>query len=181
MAPGAKSTPTPKTNPDLGAGLTAKRPADQLKEESAASRALALGSYFLSGCMAYVMGDTFLLSVWEFHTEVCMYRINASQFLGAPLYLINQDWYNAWIAFTKQSYGLLMMTMTQCWAPTVMRVSGHKSVRGQLLQTVDGNLVSNFPERLVLIANHQVPHHVLYWKKPANGYRSIPTGSTCGG
>lgn len=83
-------------------------------------------------------------------------RINASQFLGAPLYLINQDWYNAWIAFTKQSWGLLTMSMTQSWAPTIMRVSGDKSVRGQLLQTLDGNLLCDFPERLVMIANHQV-------------------------
>ncbi|KAI4257916.1 MAG: hypothetical protein LQ352_001422 [Teloschistes flavicans] len=98
-------------------------------EYSTATRALALGSYFV---------------------------INASQFLGAPLYLINEDWYNAWIAFTKQSWGLLTTSMTQCWAPTVVRVSGHKSVRGELLKTTDGNLLSNFPERLILIANHQV-------------------------
>ncbi len=89
-------------------------------------------------------------------------RINASQALGAPLSLINEDWYNAWIAFTKQSWGLLMMTMTQCWAPTVIRVSGHESVRGQLHKTVDGNLLCTFPERLVLIANHQIYTDWLY-------------------
>jgi hypothetical protein len=82
--------------------------------------------------------------------------VNISQFLGTPLYLINKDWYNAWIAFTKQSFGLLITTMTQAWTPTVVRVSGDRSVRGQLLQTIDGNLLCDFPERLVLIANHQV-------------------------
>lgn len=48
------------------------------------------------------------------------------------------------------------MTMTQWWAPTIVRVSGDESVRGQLLQTLDGNLLCKFPERLVMIANHQV-------------------------
>ena len=67
------------------------------------------------------------------------FRINASQILGSPLYLINEDWYNAWIAFTKQSWGILITTMTHCWAPTIVRVSGDKSVRGQLRQSMEGN------------------------------------------
>lgn len=116
---------------------------------SQASRALTLSSYFLSGCMA----------------------INASQFLGAPLYLINHDWYNSWIAFTKQSFGLLTSTMTQWWAPTKIRVSGDSSVRGQLLQTVDGDLLCNFPQRLVMIANHQIYTDWMYlwWIAYTNG------------
>jgi 1-acyl-sn-glycerol-3-phosphate acyltransferase len=89
-------------------------------------------------------------------------RINASQFLGAPLYLVNRDWYNSWIAFTKQSWGLLTMTMTQWWAPTIVRVSGDSTMRGQLLQTTDGQLICNFPERMVLIANHQIYTDWLY-------------------
>lgn len=118
-------------------------------EYSQASRALALGSYFLSGVMA----------------------VHASQFLGAPLYLINKDWYNAWIAFTKQSFSLLTTTLTQFWAPTVMRISGDKSMRGQLLKTVGGDLLCNFPERLVLIANHQIYTDWLYlwWIAYTNG------------
>ncbi len=95
-------------------------------------------------------------------------RVNISQVLGAPLYLINKDWYNAWIAFTKQSFGLLVTTMTQQWAPTLVRVSGDKSVRGQLLQTVDGNLLCDFPERLVLIANHQVVSKAQRFEFPAD-------------
>ena len=61
--------------------------------------------------------------------------------------------------------------MTQCWAPTVVRVSGHKSIRGELLQTVEGNLFSNFPERLILIANHQIYTDWLYlwWIGYTNG------------
>jgi lysocardiolipin and lysophospholipid acyltransferase len=85
-----------------------------------------------------------------------MRRVNASQVLGAPLYLVNEDWYNAWIAFTKQSFALLITSLTQAWAPTLVRVSGDKSVQGQLFQTDDGDLRCKFPSRLMLMSNHQV-------------------------
>ncbi|KIW77082.1 hypothetical protein Z517_09528 [Fonsecaea pedrosoi CBS 271.37] len=118
-------------------------------EFSVASRALALSTYFLSGALA----------------------INISQFLGAPLRAINEDWYNAWIAFTKQSFGLLTMTLTQTFAPTKVIVSGDKSVRGQLLKSTEGDLILDFPERLVLIANHQIYTDWLYlwWIAYCNG------------
>lgn len=118
-------------------------------EYSVASRAIALSTYFLSGALA----------------------INLSQFLGTPLYLVNEDWYNAWIAFTKQSFGLLTMTLTQTFAPTKVIVSGDASVRGQLLKSADGNLILDFPERLVLVANHQIYTDWLYlwWIAYCNG------------
>jgi 1-acyl-sn-glycerol-3-phosphate acyltransferase len=142
----------PDTGSDLGLSVKAPsvNPAPvQHGEYSQASRALALGSYFISGLMA----------------------VNVSQFLGAPLYLINKDWYNAWIAFTKQSFALLTTTLTQFWAPTVMKISGDKSVRGQLLKTTNGDLICNFPDRLVLIANHQIYTDWLYlwWIAYTNG------------
>ena len=37
-----------------------------------------------------------------------------------------------------------------------MRISGDGSVGGQFQQTPDGRLMCRFPERIVLIANHQV-------------------------
>lgn len=52
--------------------------------------------------------------------------------------------------------------MTQWWAPTVVRVSGDSTMRGQLLKTTDGGLLCNFPERMVLIANHQIYTDWLY-------------------
>ncbi|KIW63175.1 hypothetical protein PV04_10041 [Phialophora macrospora] len=118
-------------------------------EYSVASRALGLATYFLSGALA----------------------INISQFLGSPLKSINEDWYNAWIAFTKQSFGLLTMTLTQTFAPTKVVVSGDESVRGQLLKSTEGNLILDFPERLVLIANHQIYTDWLYlwWIAYCNG------------
>lgn len=49
----AKTT-TAQPMMDFGAGLTTKKPAAVLgqKDDSQASRVLAMGSYFLSGCMA---------------------------------------------------------------------------------------------------------------------------------
>ena len=52
--------------------------------------------------------------------------------------------------------------MTQWWAPTVVRVSGDSTMRGQLLQSVDGSLFCDFPQRMILIANHQIYTDWLY-------------------
>lgn len=54
------------------------------------------------------------------------------------------------------------MTMTQWWAPTIVRVSGDSTIRGQLIQTTDGGLLCDFPDRLFLIANHQIYTDWLY-------------------
>jgi hypothetical protein len=61
---------------------------------------------------------------------------------------------------TKQHFGVLCTTMTYWWAPVKMRVSGDESVRGQLRQAADGRLECDFPERLVLISNHQVSNPI---------------------
>lgn len=92
----------------------------------------------------------------------CMFSISLTQYLGAPLYLINRDYYYAYMALTKQSFGLLIITLTQWFSPTVVRISGDKSVRGQLLRSKDGRLQTNFPERLVMISNHQLYSDWLY-------------------
>jgi 1-acyl-sn-glycerol-3-phosphate acyltransferase len=143
-----------KTRPNAGVSMDSmKERPDHVPlkkgEYSVASRALALSTYFLSGALA----------------------INLSQFLGSPLYLVNQDWYNAWIAFTKQSFGLLTMTLTQAFAPTKVVVSGDASIRGQLQVSSDGNLVLNFPHRIILMANHQIYTDWLYlwWVAYCNG------------
>jgi 1-acyl-sn-glycerol-3-phosphate acyltransferase len=66
------------------------------------------------------------------------------------------------MALTKQSFGVLIITITQWGAPTRVRVSGDKSICGELHQTKDGHLKTMFPDRLVLIANHQVYTDWLY-------------------
>jgi len=90
--------------------------------------------------------------------------IAITQYIGLPLYFYSKDLFYAWMAMTKQHFGSVVMTMTYWWAPVTMRVSGDESVRGQLKKTKDGRLECDFPERLVLISNHQVgpsqsPYH----------------------
>lgn len=66
------------------------------------------------------------------------------------------------MAWTKESFAVLVTTMTQWWAPTVVRVSGDESMKGQLYQMEDGTLKCNFPHRIVLMANHQLYTDWLY-------------------
>lgn len=87
------------------------------------------------------------------------FSIAISQYMGAPLYFYSKDYFYAWMAMTKQQFGVVLTTMTYWWAPVKMRVSGDKSVRGQMRKTEDGRLETDFPERMVLISNHQVCQH----------------------
>ncbi|KAI0160088.1 acyltransferase-domain-containing protein [Hypoxylon sp. FL1284] len=103
-------------------------------------RALSVLIYFTSGCVA----------------------VHATQILGAPLYYVNREFYYAYMALTKASFGLLVTTMTQWWAPTVIRISGDSSVAGQFSVTPDGRVQCAFPERMVMIANHQIYTDWLY-------------------
>jgi hypothetical protein len=79
-----------------------------------------------------------------------------TQAIGAPLYYYSKDLFYAWMAMTKQHFGIVVTTMTYWWAPVKMRISGDASVRGQLRRTEDGRIECDFPERMVLISNHQV-------------------------
>jgi lysocardiolipin and lysophospholipid acyltransferase len=87
------------------------------------------------------------------------FSIAISQYMGAPLYFYSKDYFYAWMAMTKQQFGVVLTTMTYWWAPVKMRVSGDESVRGQMRKTEDGRLETDFPERMVLISNHQVCQH----------------------
>lgn len=79
-----------------------------------------------------------------------------TQAIGAPLYYYSRDLFYAWMAMTKQHFGIVIATMTYWWAPVKMRISGDASVRGQLRKTRDGRIECDFPERMVLISNHQI-------------------------
>lgn len=100
----------------------------------------------------------------------CCFAIHGAQLLGLPLYFYNKDWFYAWIAMTKSFFGLLITTMTQWWSPTVVRVSGDKSVAGLLKQDASGMLQTDFGNRMVLITNHQLYTDWLYlwWTAYAN-------------
>lgn len=94
-------------------------------------------------------------------TLLCCPSINITQFIGAPLYWINRDLYYAYMALTKESFGLLIVTMTKVWGPTTIRISGDASVAGQITRAADGRVEFDFPDRMVMIANHQVCRAVL--------------------
>jgi 1-acyl-sn-glycerol-3-phosphate acyltransferase len=100
-----------------------------------------------------------LLATWFNGCCVC---IAVTQLVGAPLYFINKDYFYAYMAMTKQCFGILIITVTNWGAPTLVRVSGDESVSGQLRLAPDGRLKTEFPDRLVFIANHQVYTDWLY-------------------
>lgn len=87
-------------------------------------------------------------------TSYC--SIGVTQLIGAPLYFVNKDMYYAYMAMTKRSFALVITVMTRIWGRTMIRVSGDESVAGQIKKMPDGTVQFDFPERLVLIANHQV-------------------------
>jgi hypothetical protein len=109
--------------------------------------------------------------------------LHFQQFLGVPLYWYNKDWYYAWQALAKQMFGLLLVTMQDWWCPMHVRITGDKSVQGQIKQLADGKVQLDFPERVVLISNHQVCLRILFHGHYADQpfYRSIPIGYSCGG
>ncbi|KAH4084099.1 hypothetical protein HBH70_027370 [Parastagonospora nodorum] len=82
--------------------------------------------------------------------------IAVTQFIGAPLYFYSKDLFYAWMAMSKQHFGIVSTTMTYWWAPVKIRISGDESVRGQMRKTEDGRLECDFPERIVYVSNHQI-------------------------
>lgn len=64
--------------------------------------------------------------------------------------------YYAFMSTTKRYFGLTVTTMTHVWGNTLVRISGDESVAGQIKATPNGGVEFRFPERVVLIANHQV-------------------------
>ncbi|KAI0003590.1 acyltransferase-domain-containing protein [Xylariaceae sp. FL0662B] len=102
------------------------------------------------------------LLTFSIYFTVGILTIHITQIIGAPIYFINHEFYYAYMSLTKASFGLLITTMTQWWAPTVIRISGDASVAGQLSLTPDGRVECAFPERMVMIANHQIYTDWLY-------------------
>ncbi|KAI5303290.1 emp24p/erv25p- protein [Ascosphaera pollenicola] len=97
---------------------------------------------------------TILLLAWFASCSVC---IVLTQLVGCPLLLIRRRWFDAYIARTKASFGLVITAVTQWGAPTPVRISGDRSVKGQFGLDASGKILkTQFPERLVMIANHQV-------------------------
>ena len=94
-----------------------------------------------------------LFATWFFG---CSTVVFCTQLLGTPLYLLNRNYYYAWMALTKQSYAIVILGVTQWFSPTVMRVSYSAEMTGQFHLSPSGDLITSFPERLILTTNHQV-------------------------
>ena len=94
-----------------------------------------------------------ILSTWF---DCCCVIIVATQLIGSPLYFINKRYYYSYMAHTKESFGIVIGALTQWGCPTLVRISGDESVRGQIHLAKGGYLQTTFSERLVLTANHQV-------------------------
>jgi len=78
------------------------------------------------------------------------------------LKLIDPQFYDGYMAYTKESFAILVTCLTQWWAPTVVRVSADSSMVGQMTKKKDGSLQCNFSDRMVLMANHQLYTDWLY-------------------
>ncbi|KAJ9612493.1 hypothetical protein H2200_004090 [Cladophialophora chaetospira] len=100
-----------------------------------------------------------LLATW-FNCAVV--AIHATQFIGAPLYWINRDYYYAYMALTKQSFAIVGIAGTRWFAQTKVRVSWDKGLRGQFHKTPAGRMETTFPERLIYLSNHQIYTEWLY-------------------
>lgn len=85
------------------------------------------------------------------------------------------------MALTKQSFGIYVTTTTQWWSPTVVRISGDASVAGELRRRKDGGVQLNFPDRLIMIANHQVRSHPLQQEDKSDNPSYTLTGYISGG
>ncbi|KAF2858171.1 acyltransferase-domain-containing protein [Piedraia hortae CBS 480.64] len=88
--------------------------------------------------------------------------LHGSQYMGASLYLWSRRRYYAWMAMTKEHFGLLITSMTQTWSPTTLRISGDASMAGLMEKQADGMLRLRLGERIVLMANHQIYTDWLY-------------------
>ncbi|KAI8941019.1 hypothetical protein NX059_002265 [Plenodomus lindquistii] len=96
------------------------------------------------------------MSLFALYFNSSILAVAITQYIGTPLYFYSKDLFYAWMAMTKQHFAIVITTMTYWWAPTTVRVSGDASVRGQIRKTEDGLLQCDFPERIVLISNHQI-------------------------
>lgn len=146
----ARTNGARKPQADLGAGAnlshplaTDSHPAGPIKHGIIVQilRALASINFFIASCMS----------------------INIAQLLGAPMYYWRKDYFYAWMALTKQSFALVMLSLTQWFTPSMFRVSWDPDLRGQFTKTKDGRLETQFPERLVLMANHQIYTEWIYF------------------
>lgn len=126
---------------NLGAGLSVQEP-----EEPHPAGKVKHGT-FLQVLRAVAAVDWFIATAASIHV---------TQWFGSPLYFWNKDDYYAWMALTKQSFAIALISIVRAFCPTTLRVTWDESMRGQLRRSENGLLETSFPERIVLMANHQI-------------------------
>ncbi|KAK3674166.1 hypothetical protein LTR78_006013 [Recurvomyces mirabilis] len=82
--------------------------------------------------------------------------LHIQQWLGLPLRWINATWAKSWQNYIKASTAILMIGLNQWRAPITAHISGDASVAGQIRKDKNGNVICEFPKRMVLVANHQI-------------------------
>ncbi|KAK0720301.1 acyltransferase-domain-containing protein [Lasiosphaeris hirsuta] len=158
-APAPAQTPSDPPAPEVFAGATLADPDPRVHSS---------GKEKHGRLMQVLRGFTFIAYFFT-----CISAVHLSQLVGAPLYWVSRDLYEAYMAWSKQCFGLLITTMTHWWGPTTIRISGDSSVADQIRKTRDGRVEFTFPERMVMIANHQIYTDWLYlwWVGYANSPR----------
>ena len=90
------------------------------------------------------------------HRLIAICSLHIQQWLGAPLYWFNRTWADSWQNLVKKSAALLVLGLSQWRVPVTALITGDSSVEGQIRRTSEGKVIMDFPNRMVLIANHQV-------------------------
>lgn len=82
--------------------------------------------------------------------------LHIQQWLGLPLMYIDVGLYNSWQSHVKGCTTVLLLGLNQWRAPVMAQISSDSSVKGQICKSRDGEVILDFPQRVVLMANHQV-------------------------
>ncbi|GIZ44957.1 hypothetical protein CKM354_000814100 [Cercospora kikuchii] len=85
----------------------------------------------------------------------CAACLHIQQFFGLPLYWSSRL-YRSWQDAVKSSTAVLLIGLNQWRAPTTAEISWDESVKGQIKWTSNGKIEFDAPDRMVLIANHQI-------------------------
>ncbi|KAF2868493.1 acyltransferase-domain-containing protein [Massariosphaeria phaeospora] len=137
-------------------GLTRRHPPASVQEQKQADKKITEQQH-PGGAIKHGTWDQALrMFLFGLYFSGSILAIAITQYMGAPLYFYSKDLFYAWMALSKQHFGIVSTTMTYWWAPVKMRISGDASMRGQFRKTEDGRLECDFPERMVLISNHQI-------------------------
>lgn len=91
--------------------------------------------------------------------------ITTTQLFGYPLYYISKDWYQVWMNWTKELFGILLIFNTQILSPLNIHISHNQSMEGSFTKSpVTSHLVSTaLAERAIIISNHTLYTDWIYF------------------